>query len=250
MVEEALLVLENVTKRFGGIVAVDNVSLTIRRRELVGIIGPNGAGKTTLFNLINGVYKPDTGRIIFDGIDITNMPPYKRVELGLARTFQIPRPWGALTVRENVAVGALFGSERNLNVLEALEEVDRILEIVGLYEKRNEISSKLTVPEKKLLELARALAMKPKLLLLDEVVAGMSPADADKIVDTIKRIRDELDVAVVALVEHVMRAVARFAERVIAMHQGRILLEGPPQEVLRDKRLVEIYLGEIPSWLR
>ncbi len=250
MGEEALLVLENVTKRFGGIVAVDNVSLTIRRRELVGIIGPNGAGKTTLFNLINGVYKPDTGRIIFDGIDITNMPPYKRVELGLARTFQIPRPWGALTVRENVAVGALFGSERNLNVLEALEEVDRILEIVGLYEKRNEISSKLTVPEKKLLELARALAMKPKLLLLDEVVAGMSPADADKIVDTIKRIRDELDVAVVALVEHVMRAVARFAERVIAMHQGRILLEGPPQEVLRDKRLVEIYLGEIPSWLR
>jgi len=245
-----LLVLENITKRFGGIVAVDNVSLTIRRRELVGIIGPNGAGKTTLFNIINGVYKPDTGRIIFDGIDITDMPPYKRVELGLARTFQIPRPWGALTVRENVAVGALFGSERSLNVLEALEEVDRILEIVGLYEKRNEISSKLTVPEKKLLELARALAMKPKLLLLDEVVAGMSPADADRIVDTIKRVRDELDVAVVALVEHVMRAVARFAERVIAMHQGRVLLEGPPQEVLRDKRLVEIYLGEIPPWLK
>ncbi len=250
MGRDNLLVLENITKRFGGIVAVDNVSLTIRRRELVGIIGPNGAGKTTLFNIINGVYKPDTGRIIFDGIDITDMPPYKRVELGLARTFQIPRPWGALTVRENVAVGALFGSERSLNVLEALEEVDRILEIVGLYEKRNEISSKLTVPEKKLLELARALAMKPKLLLLDEVVAGMSPADADRIVDTIKRVRDELDVAVVALVEHVMRAVARFAERVIAMHQGRVLLEGPPQEVLRDKRLVEIYLGEIPPWLK
>ncbi len=240
-----LLRLVNVTKRFGGIVAVDRVSLDIGRAELVGIVGPNGSGKTTLFNLINGVYKPDEGRIYFDGVDVTDIPPYARARMGIARTFQIPRPWGALTVRENVAIGAMFGrGGRGFMASEALSEADEILRLVGLYHKRFEPAHKLTVPEKKLLELARALAMKPKLLLLDEVVAGLSPAEVDRVIGVVKTVRDELGISVVALVEHVMRAVVSFAERLVVMDRGRVVLDGPLEEVVRSPKLAEIYLGE------
>ncbi len=240
-----LLRLENVTKRFGGIIAVNNVSFTINHGELVGIIGPNGSGKTTLFNLINGVYRPDTGRIYFEGRDVTNLPPYARARMGIARTFQIPRPWGGLTVRENVAIGALFGKgSTSIFAFDALEEADEVLRLVGLYEKRFELAAKLTAPEKKLLELARALAMKPKLLLLDEVMAGLSSAEIEKIVMVVKRIRDEMNISVVALVEHVMKAVVSFAERLIVMHQGKVVLDGSLDEVIRSPKLAEIYLGE------
>ena len=172
----SLLEVQEVTKRFGGVVALDRVSISIKERELLAIIGPNGSGKTTLFNVINGVLKPDSGRILLEGRDITGEPPYRRVEMGIARTFQIPRPWPNLSVRENVAVGAVFGRGRR-SVEEALEMADGILELVGLYSKRYEVAAKLTVPEKKLLELARSIAMEPRLLLLDEIVAGMSPSD-------------------------------------------------------------------------
>ncbi len=239
-----LLRVEKVLKRFGGIIALDGVTLSIMKGELMSIIGPNGSGKTTLFNVINGVLKPDSGRIIFEGRDITEYPPYKRVALGIARTFQIPKPWPNLTVRENVAIGALFGRlQGKITAREALEIADQVLEVVGLSSKSMEEARRLTVPEKKVLELARAIAMRPKLLLLDEVVAGMSPKDADRIVDVVKKVRDEYNISVVSLVEHVMRVVAKFAERIVVMHQGKIIREGPPEKVLRDPLVQRIYLG-------
>jgi branched-chain amino acid transport system ATP-binding protein len=239
-----LLEVLNVTKRFGGIVALKNVSLKIERGERVAIVGPNGSGKTTLFNVINGVYKPDEGRVLFEGVDITDLPAYKRAHLGIARAFQIPRPFPNITVRESVAIGALFGSYYGkIGVREALEIADEKLKLVNLYDKRFELTGRLTVPELKLLELARALASKPKLLLLDEIVAGMPPAMVDHLMLLVRRVADEEDIAVVALVEHVMRAVVRFAERVIVLHLGSKILEGSPEEVLRNPLMEEIYLG-------
>jgi len=239
-----LLEVLNVTKRFGGIVALKNVSLKIERGERVAIVGPNGSGKTTLFNVINGVYKPDEGRVLFEGVDITDLPAYRRAHLGIARAFQIPRPFPNITVRESVAIGALFGSYYGrIGVREALEIADEKLKLVNLYDKRFELTGRLTVPELKLLELARALASKPKLLLLDEIVAGMPPAMVDHLMLLVRRVADEEDIAVVALVEHVMRAVVRFAERVIVLHLGSKILEGSPEEVLRNPLMEEIYLG-------
>lgn len=239
-----MLEVLNVTKRFGGIVALKNVSLKIERGERVAIVGPNGSGKTTLFNVINGVYKPDEGRVLFEGVDITDLPAYKRAHLGIARAFQIPRPFPNITVRESVAIGALFGSYYGkIGVREALEIADEKLKLVNLYDKRFELTGRLTVPELKLLELARALASKPKLLLLDEIVAGMPPAMVDHLMLLVRRVADEEDIAVVALVEHVMRAVVRFAERVIVLHLGSKILEGSPEEVLRNPLMEEIYLG-------
>ncbi|MCE4615736.1 MAG: ABC transporter ATP-binding protein [Aeropyrum sp.] len=242
-----LLRVESVSKRFGGVVALDKVSFSVDEGELIAIIGPNGSGKTTLFNVINGILKPDEGRVYFLGRDITGLPPYARVRLGIARTFQVPRPWPGLSVLENIAIGALFGSGgRGLGVAEALSQARNIIRVVGLEGKAEVLAGQLTAPEKKLLELARAIAMKPRLLLLDEIVAGMSPKDADRVVDTVRKVRDEYGITVVSMVEHVMRVVARFAERVIVMHQGRILLEGSPHEVLRHPKVVEVYLGVAP----
>ena len=239
-----MLEVLNVTKRFGGIVALKNVSLKIERGERVAIVGPNGSGKTTLFNVINGVYKPDEGRVLFEGVDITDLPAYRRAHLGIARAFQIPRPFPNITVRESVAIGALFGSYYGrIGVREALEIADEKLKLVNLYDKRFELTGRLTVPELKLLELARALASKPKLLLLDEIVAGMPPAMVDHLMLLVRRVADEEDIAVVTLVEHVMRAVVRFADRVIVLHLGSKILEGSPEEVLRNPLMEEIYLG-------
>ncbi len=240
-----MLVVSNVTKRFGGLVALKNVSLKIERGERVAIVGPNGSGKTTLFNIISGVYKPDEGRVLFEGVDITNLPAYKRAHMGIARTFQIPRPFPNLTVRENVAIGALFGSQYGkIGTREALEIADEKLKLVNLYDKRFELTGKLTVPELKLLEIARALASKPKLLLLDEIVAGMNPAMVDHLMLLVRRVADEEDIAIATLVEHVMRAVIRFAERVVVLNLGSKILEGRPEEVLRNPLMEEIYLGK------
>lgn len=238
-----LLKLENVTKRFGGLVAVNSVTLEVDEGEKVGIVGPNGSGKTTLYNLISGVYTPEEGRIFFEGKDITGLPPHKRAKLGIARTFQIPRPFGSASVRENVAIGAMFG-RANAGVDEALEMADEYLEMVGLYELRDKEARLLTPFEKKLMELARALAMKPKLLLLDELLAGMNPQDISRILDLIERVKEEEKIATVVMVEHLMHAIAKFAERVVVMHQGSKLIEGPTIEVLNDPKVIEIYLGE------
>jgi branched-chain amino acid transport system ATP-binding protein len=238
----ALLRLENVTKRFGGLTAVDHVSFEIDHGEAIGIVGPNGSGKTTLFNLISGVYLPDEGRIFFEGRDITKLPPYVRARLGIGRTFQIPRPFSSATVRENVAIGALFGTQ-SPSCAEALEMADRYLQRVGLGGLSLKSAGALTPVEKKMMEIARALAMKPKLLLLDESMAGMPPKEIDAMVQFLKKIKEEEGIAIVSMVEHIMRAVVGLAQRVIVIYQGKKFIEAPPSEALSDPRVIEIYLG-------
>ncbi|HBA38939.1 MAG TPA: ABC transporter ATP-binding protein [Deltaproteobacteria bacterium] len=241
----SLLQLEGVTKRFGGLLAIDNVSLEIDSGEAISIVGPNGSGKTTLFNLISGVYAPDQGKVVFDGLEITHLPPYRRAHLGIGRTFQIPRPFGSLTVRENVAVGAMFGAhEHSMGVDAALKSADERLRLMGFYELRERPARELTPVEMKMMEIARALAMKPKLLLLDESMAGMPPKDIDALVQLLKGIKQKEGIAVIAMVEHIMRAVVGFAERVIVLYQGRKMLEAPTAQALSDPRVVDVYLGK------
>ncbi len=244
----SLLKVENVTKRFGGLVAVDDMSFEIGHGELMAIVGPNGAGKTTMFNLINGVFPADEGRIIFEDVDVTNYPAYKRAHLGIGRTFQIARPFASATVQENIAIGGMFGAAGSeINVDEAMELADHYIDLIGLKPHRDKPAGGLTPIEKKLVEIARALAMKPRLLLMDEAMAGMNPKDIDEMVAFIREIRDTEGIAIVALVEHIMRAVAGLTERVIVMHQGALLVDEPTQVALTDPRVIEVYLGRPPE---
>jgi branched-chain amino acid transport system ATP-binding protein len=243
-----LLRCENITKRFGGLVAVDNVSFEIDHSEMMAIVGPNGAGKTTMFNLINGVFPADEGKIWFEGVDVTRFPAFKRAHLGMGRTFQIPRPFSSATVQENIAIGAMFGEAgAEINVEEAMDLADEYINLIGLKDHRDKPAGGLTPIEKKLVEIARALAMKPRLLLMDEAMAGMNPKDIDDMVSFIKHIRDVEGIAVVAMVEHIMRAVAGLAERVLVMHQGAKLVDEPTREALNDPRVIEVYLGHAPE---
>jgi branched-chain amino acid transport system ATP-binding protein len=244
----ALLKLEEVTKRFGGLIAVNAVSLEIEAGEFVGIVGPNGSGKTTLFNVISGVFFPEEGRVFFEDKDITRLPPFKRAPLGLGRTFQIPRPFASASVRENVAVGAMFGVlGPEVNVNESLEIADQIIDRVGLQEHRAKQAGALTPVEKKLMEVARALAMKPKLLLMDEAMAGMHPSDIDGMVQFIKDLARDEGIAVVAMVEHIMRAVVGMAEKVIVLDQGSKIVDAPTKQALEDPKVIEVYLGHPPE---
>jgi branched-chain amino acid transport system ATP-binding protein len=240
----ALLRLENITKTFGGLMAVNDVSLEIEHGEIIAIVGPNGAGKTTLFNIISGVYPPNKGKVIFEDRDITRLPAYKRAPLGLGRTFQIPRPFSSASVRENVAVGAMFGTlTGKVGVDDSLEIADRYIDLVGLEAHREKEAGTLTPVEKKMMEIARALAMQPKLLLMDEAMAGMHPKDIDEMVVFLKKIKEEEKIAIVSMVEHIMRAVAGLAERVMVMHQGAKLVDAKTEEALTDPKVVEVYLG-------
>ncbi len=239
-----LLRCENVTKRFGGLVAVDDMTFDIAPGEMLAIVGPNGAGKTTMFNLINGVFPADEGKITFEGVDVTEYPAYKRAHLGMGRTFQIPRPFSSATVQENIAIGAMFGAQGSETPVDkAMEMADYYIDLIGLKDHRDKVAGGLTPIEKKLVEIARALAMKPRLLLMDEAMAGMNPKDIDEMVKFIQHIRDTEGIAIVAMVEHIMRAVAGLAERVIVMHQGALLVDEPTKEALTDPRVIEVYLG-------
>lgn len=241
----SLLRLENVTKRFGGLVAVDRMSLVIEPGEILGIVGPNGSGKTTLFNVINGVFYPEQGRVFFEDREITRLPVHKRASLGLGRTFQIPRPFGSATVRENVAIGAMFGTlAGKISVDESMDIADEYIGLVGLGALRDKQAGSLTPVEKKMMEIGRALAMKPKLLLMDEAMAGMNPKDIDDLVAFLKEIRPKEKIAIVAMVEHIMRAVIGLAERVVVMNQGAKLVDAPTEEALSDQRVVDVYLGK------
>jgi branched-chain amino acid transport system ATP-binding protein len=233
-----VLEAQNITKRFGGLVAVSQASLKVAAGSIVALIGPNGAGKTTLFAAMTGFHKPDSGSVTFDGADITGLMPHVIARRGLVRTFQIVQPFGALSVRENIAVGAHL---REPDRKTALARAGEIATRLGMGSMLDQAAATLTVAGRKRLEVARALATSPKLILLDEVMAGLNPTEIDEIVPIIRAVRDAG--TTVLLIEHVMRAVMRLSERVYVLNQGRMIAEGTPQEVAARPEVVEAYLG-------
>jgi branched-chain amino acid transport system ATP-binding protein len=239
----ALLELDGVSKHFGGVVALTDVSFRVDPGDILGIIGPNGAGKTTLLNCISGVYRLDSGTISLDDGRISGLPPHQIARLGIGRTFQVVKPFASMSVRENAAVGALFGSaEARMAPRAAFKWADQVLELVGLTAKARQTVGSLTIPDRKRLEVARALATKPRLLLLDEVMAGLNPVEVDEALQMVRQIH-AMDITIV-LIEHVMRVVVGICTRAIVLHMGRLLAEGTPEVVLRDRLVVDAYLGE------
>jgi branched-chain amino acid transport system ATP-binding protein len=238
-----ILKVSNVSKHFGGLTAVNDVSFSINEGETLGLMGPNGAGKTTLVNMICGSYGVDSGVIEFMGKDITKLPPWKRCKLGICRTYQIPRPFPELTALASVVVSALWGKDRpNRSLEDASTEATHYLEFVGLFSKRNVLARDLTLFEMRGLELARALATQPKLIFIDEVMAGLNPPEAEKAVRLIERAKDQFGVTVL-WIEHVMAVLMRAAERVIVLHYGEKIAEGRPKEIAENPMVIESYLG-------
>ena len=236
-----LLEAKDVSKRFGGLVAVDSLSFTINEGETVSIIGPNGAGKTTVFNLITGFHRPTTGQILFNGENLVGKKPYQVALQGIGRTFQIVKPLQGLSVFENVLVGAF---SRTSDRREAQELADDVLQFCGLGLIRNALASGLPIAMRKRLELARSLATRPKLILLDEVMAGLNPAESKEAVNLIIKLKNDRGISAVAGVEHVMHVVMTISDRVIVLNHGRKIADGSPQEVASDKEVIAAYLGQ------
>jgi branched-chain amino acid transport system ATP-binding protein len=237
------LELRGVTKRFGGVAAVDGVSFEVAKGEVVGIIGPNGAGKTTLLNCISGVHRLDGGDIRYEGASIAGMPPHRIARLGIGRTFQIVRPFGSMSVRENAAIGALFGrADARRAPKEAFELADQVLELVGLGPKARHPVSTLTIPDRTRLEVARAVATRPRLLLLDEVMAGLNNVEIDEALEMVRAVH--ATGVTVLVIEHVMRVIIGICRRAIVLDFGQVLAQGEPEVVLRDERVIQAYLGE------
>ena len=234
----ALLELDGVTKSFRGLKANEDIGFTVGTGEIVGLIGPNGAGKTTLFNMIAGVFPPDRGSIRLEGRDLVGLKPHQTCAAGIGRTFQIVRPFPHLSVAENVLIGALH-AEKKMPAARAWAA--EVLSLVGLDAKAAQKAGTLTLPERKCLEVARALATRPKLLLLDEVMAGLRPGETDQMVAIFRRL-NESGLSIL-LVEHVMRAVMALSHRVVVINSGRFLCEGLPAEVVKDQRVLDCYLG-------
>ena len=234
-----ILEIENLRKTFGGVVAVKNLSFYLKEREILGLMGPNGAGKTTVFNLISGVYKPDSGTIKYMGMDITGLSPHQICRLGIARTYQIPRPFTGLTVFQNVLVAAVYGGDlaRALAEKKALEVID----VVGLSGKKDVLAGSLKLAELRNLELARALACRPKVLLVDEVAAGLTEAEIPQLLQTLKMI-NKMGVSIL-LIDHVMRFMVDAVNRLIAIDSGEKIAEGEPKEVMAYEKVIESYLG-------
>jgi len=232
-----------VSKRFGGVQALKALDFDVEKKKIVGLIGPNGSGKTTLFNVITGFYAPEEGEIYFKGKDITKMKPYSISKLGIGRTFQIVRPFEDLSVLENVTIGVLYGNKNINNTKEAEREAERILEYTGINELKDKPAGSLKLVERKRLEVARALATEPKLLLLDEVFAGLTPTEMEKSIDLIYSLRDEMGVTLF-MIEHVMKAIMGTCDKIIVIHHGEKIAEGVPEEVANNKDVIEAYLGD------
>ena len=234
-----VLELDRVTKRFGGLTAVSGVSLRVAAGEILGIIGPNGAGKTTLFNVISGYYRPESGRILFAGHDVTGQPPHAICRLGLTRTFQLVKPFGNLSVLDNVMIGALT---RLPTVSSARLEAERVVETCGLAAHAVGQARTLPIGLRKRLEVARALATRPRVLLLDEVMAGLNPTELAGMVELIRRLH--ADGLTLIVIEHIMAAMMRLAQRIVVLHHGEAIAEGAPAAITQDRRVVDAYLGE------
>ncbi len=238
-----ILQLAGVGKRFGGLPAVDGVSLGVDEGEIVALVGPNGAGKTTLLRLVIGLDSPTAGTIRFMGMDVTRMPPHRMRQTGISMALQTPRTFHGMTVRENVALGALFGSaDGAVSEQEAIERADEALGFVGLAERGDDDVGTLNLHEQRFLEFARALAGRPRLLLLDEVMAGLNDTELRASIDIVRMARDDLGVTVI-WVEHVMKAVMSLAERVVVLNFGQLLVDGTPEVAMRDPEVVAAYLG-------
>lgn len=236
-----ILQVKDVTKRFGGLQALTDVTFDLPEGQILGLIGPNGAGKTTLFNVINGVYAPNRGQVIFRGEDITGKPSYEAARRGMARAHQVVRPLTELTVRENVMVGACFGREHH-HLRAAARLADEALEQVGLRDRADQPSGSLNVAQKKRLEMARSLAAKPYLILLDEVLAGLNPSEIAAMMATVRAIRDEG--ITILMIEHVMQAIMSISDRIIVLDYGEVIAAGTPEEVASNPLVIEAYLGD------
>jgi branched-chain amino acid transport system ATP-binding protein len=237
-----LLQVEKIIKSFGGLMALCEVNFEIHQGEIFGVIGPNGSGKTTLFNVITGFLKADKGKVTFMGKDITGLPPHQICRKGIARIFQLVKPFHQLTTLQNVMVGRAYGKDPANNIRRAKEEVIGILNFVGLGNKIEVIASQLTMAERKKLELARALAAHPQLLLLDELMAGLNSAETETAMNLVNKIRDSG--VTVIMVEHIMKAVLGISDRIIVLNVGEKIAEGPPKEVVKNQQVIEAYLGK------
>ena len=237
-----IIEVQGITKSFRGLKAVSDVSFTVEEGAITGMIGPNGAGKSTTFNMICGYYPPTSGTILYRGENITGKRAYEYADMGIARTFQIMKPLGNLTVLDNVASSAFFGRYKAKNLKQAREIARETLEFTGLYAKRNVLAREMGTPDQKRLEMARALATRPQMLFLDEVIAGLNPAETEDAIALIRRIND--NGVTIFLIEHIMKAVVSLCEKVIVLHHGEKIATGTPEQVMNDPYVMEVYLGK------
>lgn len=235
----SILEIKNISKTFGGLRAVNNVSFFAQEHEILGLVGPNGSGKTTIFNVILGLYTPDSGRILFKGKDLVGLMPHEICKEGLSRTFQLTKPFLNLSVFENVKVAAY---NRKRDPAEARQNASETLDFIGISRKKDQLAKNLTIPERKDLEIARALATKPEILFLDEPIGGLNEAETVKMMESIKQINNRGITIIV--IEHVMKAIMSLSNRIIVLNHGEKIAEGPPYEIARDEKVINSYLGE------